>query len=113
MTLVREPGLVPVAGVPDSGRGGAAARTAIEARRGEPGVSVTPVEGGFVVLELKERVEDYLPTLEQARPLLAARVEALREATLQAEARRRFDADSRPTARHRWSTSAAWWWSRP
>jgi parvulin-like peptidyl-prolyl isomerase len=94
MTLVREPGVIPAAAPPDTGRLGAAVLNALEARQGRPGVSVTPIDGGFVVLHLIERLEGHLPTLEQARPLLAARIAARRQAALTSEARRRFDADS-------------------
>lgn len=93
MTLVRDLGVVPAVGDADTGRAGAALTAAIAARRGQPGVTVAPVDGGFLVIDLGETVHDHLPTVDQARSRLAAQVEARVAAEDEAEARRRFDAD--------------------
>ncbi len=94
MTLVRDLGVVPAAGDADTGRAGPALTAAIAARRGQPGVTMTPVDGGFLVLDLGEVVRDYLPTVDQVRSRLAPRVELLRAKEDEIEARRAFAADT-------------------
>ncbi len=94
MTLVRDLGVVPATGDADTGRAGPALATALAARLGQPGVTVTPVDGGFLVLDLREIVQDYLPTVDQVRSRLSPRVEAMKQEEDEAAARRIFAADS-------------------
>jgi parvulin-like peptidyl-prolyl isomerase len=84
MTRVRDLGVVPAVGDPDTGRAGTSLATALTARGGQPGVWTVQAEGAYLVVHLQETVRDYLPTLAQSRTRLAGAVEA----------RRLFDADS-------------------
>ena len=94
MTMVRDLGIVPVAGDPDTGRAATALATALTMRRGEPGVWSTPVEGGFLVVDLGPTVPDYLPTAAQARTRLQSQLVAMRAAQDEQAARRMYEADS-------------------
>ncbi len=94
MTRVRDLGVVPAFGEPDTGRAGPPLAATLAGRGGRPGVTMVPMDGGFLVFELRERVADYLATPEQSRVRLAPLVEARRAAELEAQARRAFEADS-------------------
>jgi parvulin-like peptidyl-prolyl isomerase len=94
MTLVRDLGLVPAGGDPDTGRAGGALATALTSRSGEPGVWSTPTEGGFLVVELGPTVADYLPTPAQARTRLQSMLVAVRVTQDERAARRMYEADS-------------------
>jgi parvulin-like peptidyl-prolyl cis-trans isomerase-like protein/SurA-like protein len=94
LTVVRELEVVPAGGSADTGRVAAALTSALAASRGQPGVSVTAVAGGFLVLDFKELVPDYMPTIEQARTLLLSRLDARKEQQAEPAARRIFEADS-------------------
>ena len=96
LALVRDLEVVPAAGDADTGRVAAALTTSLAASGGQRGVSVTPVEGGFMVLDLKETMRDVVPTLRQVRMPLLYRVEGRKRLEEEAEARRSFEAD--PTA---------------
>ena len=96
LTLVRDLEVVPAGGDADTGRVAAALTTCLAASGGQRGVSVTPVEGGFMVLDLKETVRDVVPTLAQVRGMLFYRVAMRMREQEAAEARRSFEAD--PTA---------------
>jgi parvulin-like peptidyl-prolyl isomerase len=93
MTLVRDLGIVPVVGDPDTGRAAAALATALTMRRGEPGIWTMPAGGGTLVIDLGPTVPDYLPTLAQARSRLQAPLEARRAAESEAAARIGYDAN--------------------
>lgn len=93
MTMVRDLGIVPVGGDPDTGRAASALATALTIRRGEPGIWTVPAGGGTLVIDLGPTVPDYLPTLAQARTRLQAPLEAKRAAEIEAAARARYDAD--------------------
>ena len=94
MTLVREIGPVPAGGMADSGAVGAALEQILAGRVGRTGVATTTLDVGYLVGDVREVVHDYIPTLDQARALLAPRAEALRSSEELAEARRLFDEDS-------------------
>jgi len=94
LTVVRELEVVPAAGDADTGRVAAALTASLAASGGRPGVLLTPVEGGFMVLDLKETVRDVVPTLGQVRQALRLRVEARRRQEDEVAARRRFETDS-------------------
>jgi len=92
--MVRDLGIVPTSGDPDTGRAGAALAAALNARRGEPGIWTAPIEGGFLVIDLGPTVSDYLPTAAQSRGRLQSQLAAQRAADDERAARRRYDADS-------------------
>jgi len=94
MTLVRDLGVVPVGGDPDTGRAGAALATALGLRNGEPGVWSTPAEGGFLVVDLGPTVAGYLPTPAQANTRLQSMLVAVRTTQDERAARRMYDSDS-------------------
>lgn len=93
MTVVRDLGVVPAVGDADTGRAGPALTSALATRRGQPGVMVAPIDGGFLVVDLGEIVRDYVPTMDQARSRFADQVEARMAAEDEAEARRKYEAD--------------------
>ncbi len=93
MTFVREIGPVPAGAAADTGQVGAALGEALAARGGRTGVTMVPTGAGYLVCDLQEVVRDYLPTFEQARLLLAPRLEARRAAEEAAAARATFERD--------------------
>ena len=94
MTLVRDLGVVPVGGDPDTGRAGGALATALKFRSGEPGIWSTPTEGGFLVVDLGPTVADYLPAPAQANTRLQSMLVAVRTAQDERAARGMYEADS-------------------
>lgn len=96
MTRVREIGPVPAASPIDSGQTGQDLTRALTARNGKTGVGMVASGGAFVVYDLREVIRGYLPTLEQARPLLASFLDARWQAEDEAAAKDLFEKDPGP-----------------
>jgi parvulin-like peptidyl-prolyl isomerase len=96
MRMVREIGPVPAGGAIDSGQAGQDLAEALAKRGARPGVAMVTSAGGYLVYELREVVPDYLPTFEQARPLLVERLEMLRTIEDEAAAKAMFEQDPTP-----------------
>jgi parvulin-like peptidyl-prolyl isomerase len=94
--LVRDVGPVPGGGAVDSGQAGAALTDSLTTGMQEGQVGTIRFGGGLVVYHVHARVADYVPTFEQARPILTQRLAPRRDAQDEAGARRLYDAD--PTA---------------
>ena len=93
MALVREIGPVPAGGAIDSGQAGQDLADALARRGGRTGVAMITTAGGYLVYDLREVVAGYIPTFEQARPLLAPRLDALRTVEDEAAAKAAFEKD--------------------
>jgi parvulin-like peptidyl-prolyl isomerase len=96
MTRVREIGPVPATSLIDSGQVGQNLAQALSARGGRTGVGMITSAGAFVVYDLREVITGYLPTLEQARPLLAPFLEERLKAEDEAAAKALFEKDPAP-----------------
>ncbi len=96
MTAVREVGPVPFGSVIDDGPGGDALSDALAKRGGRTGVAMLTTGNGFLVYELLGVVSGYVPTFEQARPLLVPRLAARRSVPDEEAARAAFDKDPTP-----------------
>ena len=92
MTLLREVGPVPKGGTVDTGEAGALLSDTLSAR---PGLRAdwmrTP--RGWVVYHVFAEVKDYIPSREEARPLLEARREPVRQQAEEAGARKLYEQD--------------------
>lgn len=93
MTRVREIGPVPASLPVDSSQVGALVTSALAAREGKTGVGMIPTDGGLLVYDLHEVIAGYIPTFEQARPLLAERLAVRRAVEDEAAARAAVEAD--------------------
>lgn len=93
LAVLREIGPVPAEGALDTGRVAVDLPAALASFGGRPGVTLVPSGPGFLVVDLREVVPRYLPTFEQARPLLEQRLAAARVADEEAAARKMFEDD--------------------
>jgi parvulin-like peptidyl-prolyl isomerase len=96
MALVREIGPVPAGGPVDIGPAGQDLAEALAKRGGQTGVTMITTVGGYLVYDLREVVAGYVPTFEQARPLLAPRLDPRRAAADEAVAKAAFEKDPAP-----------------
>jgi parvulin-like peptidyl-prolyl isomerase len=96
LRMLREIGPVPSGGAIDSGQAGQELADELSKRGARPGVAMIPSAGGYLVYELREVVAGYLPTFEQARPLLFQRLDARRALEEEAAAAALFEKDPAP-----------------
>jgi parvulin-like peptidyl-prolyl isomerase len=96
LTMVREIGPVPAGGEVDTGRAGPDLVAVLATMGKRPGVTMSPVGAGYLVVDLREVIPGYVPTFEQARPMLTEELASRRSALEEDAARRAFEADPTP-----------------